>query len=164
MEEIRLISAEELFLVREIVYQTWPHTYGQILSPAQIEYMLDTFHNISYLEQNMRDGHEFYVYFDNAKPLGFIGLHPNAEPNSVKLNKLYVLPESQGKSVGRKLFEKAEEVTLEHGMNRIFLNVNRFNKASEFYKNMGMSVFKEEDVDIGNGYLMEDFVMEKILI
>lgn len=164
MEEIRIISAEELPLIKEIVYSTWPDTYGEILSQAQIQYMLDTFHNLPYLERSMREGHAFHVLFEDDRPLGFIGVHPGAQPHSLKLNKLYVLPGSQGKSIGRKLFEKAEEITLEHGLNRIFLNVNRFNKAVSFYKAMGMTVEKEEDVDIGNGYLMEDFVMEKILV
>lgn len=163
MEEIRLIAAAELPVVREIVYSTWPDTYGEILAPAQISYMLDTFHNLPYLEQNMRDGHLFYVFYADEKPMGFMALNPYAEPGSVKINKLYVLPESQGRSVGRKLLEKAAAVASELGLNRLFLNVNRFNKAASFYKKMGMTVLREEDIDIGNGYLMEDFVMEKIL-
>ena len=43
----------------------------------------------------------------------------------------------------------------------LFLNVNRFNKAQYFYKKLGFEVAYEEDIEIGNGYLMEDFVMEK---
>ena len=43
------------------------------------------------------------------------------------------------------------------------LNVNRNNKAKEFYERQGFAVIKEEDIDIGNGYLMNDYVMEKVL-
>lgn len=161
MEQIRQITADELPVVREIVYSTWPETYGEILTAAQIEYMLDTYHSLEFLENSMRNGHLFYIFYDGNIPLGFISLHPGAEPGAVKLSKLYVLPESQGKSVGRKLFRKAEEISRELGFERLYLNVNRFNKAVSFYKNMGMDVLREEDIDIGGGYLMEDFVMGK---
>lgn len=164
MEEIRQITPEQLPVVREIVYRTWPDTYGQILEAAQVAYMLDKYHSIEYLSGSMRKGHLFYVFYDGPIALGFISLFPGAEPGSVKLSKLYVLPQSQGKRVGKKLFEKAEEVTLELGMNRIFLNVNRFNKALGFYQAMGMNIVREEDIDIGNGYFMEDFVLEKLLV
>ena len=43
------------------------------------------------------------------------------------------------------------------------LNVNRFNKAIDFYLKNGFKIIKEENIEIGNGFLMEDYVMEKIL-
>lgn len=164
MNEIRLLVKKELSLVREIVYKTWPDTYGKILSEEQIEYMLEKFHNLPYLEKSMDNGHLYFILIHDNIPLGFLGIQPHAEPEALKIHKLYVLPESQGKRVGAQLIEKAEEEARKLGMKRIFLNVNRFNNAVTFYEAMGMKVLKEEDVDIGNGYLMEDFVMGKELI
>jgi ribosomal protein S18 acetylase RimI-like enzyme len=43
------------------------------------------------------------------------------------------------------------------------LQVNRFNKAKEFYEKLGFTVIKTADFDIGNGYFMNDYVMEKKL-
>ena len=159
MTEIRLIAKDELPLVREIVYRTWPDTYGAILSAEQMEYMLETFHNLQYLEKSMENGHSFYILQENDVPLGFLAIQPNAELEALKIHKIYVLPESQGKRAGAKLIQKAREEAQKLGLKRLFLNVNRFNKAVSFYEAMGMTILKEEDVDIGNGYLMEDFVM-----
>lgn len=163
MEEIRLISKEELPLVIEIVYKTWPDAYREILSAEQMEYMLTKFYNLESLEASMENGHVYYAFFENEIPFGFMGIEAGVEPDSLKIHKLYVLPESQGKKVGVKLLQKAVEETVNRGLHRIFLNVNRFNKAISFYQAMGLSICKQEDIDIGNNYLMEDFVMEKMV-
>lgn len=159
MIEIKEIQKEQLPIVKQIVYKTWPDAYGEILKPAQIKYMLELFYNLPYLEKSMEQGHRYFVCFENEIPLGFIGIQ--ALDGVLKLHKLYVLPEAQGKKIGVLLFQKAEAVTAEQGLNRLILNVNRFNKAIDFYKRMGMNIFKEEDIHIGHGYLMEDYVMEK---
>jgi ribosomal protein S18 acetylase RimI-like enzyme len=72
---------------------------------------------------------------------------------------LYVIPESQGLGVGKQLIEKSKEVALNNGLKSVVLNVNRFNNAVDFYKRLDFIVVKEEDIEIGNGYLMEDYVM-----
>ena len=79
--------------------------------------------------------------------------------NQLKIHKLYVLPDIQGLGVGRKFLVLAEKIAREKGLNEITLNVNRFNKAVGFYQRMGFKIEKEEDIEIGNGYLMEDYVM-----
>jgi len=163
MQEIRLIGCDELVHVQDIVYRTWPDTYGKILSRQQIDYMLQLFYNLPALEKSMEQDHLYHVFFEDGIPLGFIDVQPNTLPEALKLHKLYVLPDNHGKRIGKQLFQKAEEIAKVHGMKRLYLNVNRSNNAIEFYRAMGLQVLKEEDVDIGNGYLMEDFVMEKIL-
>lgn len=163
MREIRLIGCDELVYVQQIVFSTWPDTYGAILSAVQIEYMLEKFYNLPVLEKSVKKGYLYYVFFENDLPLGFMAVQPDAVPGSLKVHKLYILPNHQGKKIGSGLFTQAETIARNHGMKRIYLNVNRFNNAVSFYHAMGMRISGEEDIDIGNGYLMEDFVMEKDL-
>jgi ribosomal protein S18 acetylase RimI-like enzyme len=40
------------------------------------------------------------------------------------------------------------------------VNVNRHNKALHFYEKYGFKIIREEDIDIGEGYFMNDYVME----
>ena len=41
----------------------------------------------------------------------------------------------------------------------VFLNVNKYNKAQFFYQKLGFIITKEEVIDIGNNYIMDDYVM-----
>lgn len=70
-----------------------------------------------------------------------------------------MLPDAQGKGVGRKLIEKAVEIAQEKGIENVILNVNRFNKAVSFYQKLGFKISSEVNIDIGKGYLMEDYIM-----
>ena len=42
-------------------------------------------------------------------------------------------------------------------------DVGGLSAVRSFYEKLGFAVIKEEDIDIGNGYFMIDFVMEKKL-
>jgi ribosomal protein S18 acetylase RimI-like enzyme len=158
--QIKKIAPEELAIIQEIAHKTWPDTFRNILSVTQIDYMLEWMYNLDTLSNQVKSGHEFYVFEEKNIVLGFIGIEPfHPDPDSLKIHKLYVLPESQGLGVGKQLIEKSKEVAFENGISNLVLNVNRFNNAVEFYTHLGFTVVKEEDIDIGNGYLMEDYVM-----
>ncbi len=157
---IKKLDLEELIIVREIAYQTWPITFHDILSKKQIDYMLNWMYHLDSLGDNMNSGHEFYACFEQKTPLGFIGIQAFfPQSDSLKIHKLYVLPDKQGRKIGTKLLETAFFLAQQKGLRHIILNVNRFNKAVSFYQHIGFSIIKEENIDIGNGYLMEDYVM-----
>ena len=59
--------------------------------------------------------------------------------------------------------EKGEQLAKENNSSYFILNVNRYNKATDFYIKLGFEISYEEDIDIGNGFLMEDYVMKKRL-
>ena len=54
----------------------------------------------------------------------------------------------------------AIEATIENNQKAIFLNVNKYNNAIHFYMKQGFTKVKDEVIDIGNGYVMDDYVME----
>ena len=105
-------------------------------------------------------GYQFTVE-EFGRPKGFIGVEPNY-PNSgyLRIHKFYVLPEQQGKGLGRVLFNQVVDTAFDVDCHKLHLNVNRFNKAVDFYKYLGFDVTGEENIDIGKDYLMEDFIME----
>lgn len=160
MIKIRKLELGEMALVQAIAHDTWPNTFKEILSKEQIKYMLEWMYNIQTLEKQFKAGHQFYVAEKEGKELGFIGIEFNhPDKNTAKIHKIYILPEAQGFGLGKLLIQKAIEISKEKGLTELMLNVNRFNKAVAFYRYIGFNVVKEEDIDIGEGYLMEDFVM-----
>ena len=160
MIAISLLSKNEMFVVREIAQITWPITYREILSSEQLDYMFEWMYNLETLQNQVEEGQLFYVLKENGKPLGFIGIELfSSEKNDLKIQKIYVLPDAQGKGVGKKLIEKAIEIAQEKGIEQVILNVNRFNKAVSFYQKLGFKISSEVNIDIGKGYLMEDYIM-----
>lgn len=160
MGEVKRVTSEDLQVVKDLAYSTWPDTFKDILSPEQITYMLNWMYDLGTLKKQATSGHQFFVFYDHGKALGFIGVEPNhPKDGELKIHKLYVLPDTQGSGIGKQLIQKASELARSMGIHSLVLNVNRFNKAVEFYKHLGFQIALEENIDIGNGYWMEDYVM-----
>ena len=162
--EIIEVSKKDVFRIKKIAELTWPDTFKEILSEEQIRYMLNWMYSLDVLATQIENGHQFYILTDNGIDLGFIGTELNYPSiGNAKIHKIYVLPEYQGKGVGLKLIEQVEMVSKTNNIISLTLNVNRFNKAIDFYLKNDFKIIKEENIEIGNGFLMEDYVMEKIL-
>lgn len=159
---IREISQNEVEIIRSLAYKIWPITFKEILSQEQIAYMLNWMYSVEKLEQQMNAGHQFFVFELENEQVGFLGIEKNYQGmKSLRIHKIYVLPEIHGKGIGKKLIDFAEELAVKNNCSILNLNVNRYNNAVDFYRHIGFSIIKTEDIDIGNGYLMEDYVMEK---
>jgi len=149
--------------IRAIAEQTFPLTYVEILTPEQIDYMMDWMYSLPNIEQQMRDGHHFLLAAD-AEPCGYVSF--NREADGVwHIQKLYVLPSQQGSGLGRTLFEAAvsEIRRLDSDAREVRLNVNRHNRALGFYERLGMRIADSGDFDIGDGYYMNDYIMSLAL-
>jgi GNAT superfamily N-acetyltransferase len=164
MIEIVPATAKDLTIIKNLAYQIWPATYGTILSEKQLAYMLDLFYDERALKQNLDDDHQFILIKENGVAVGFADYELHYQNGSItRINKIYVLPETQGKGFGKRIIQHIESKALEHNDVKLSLNVNRFNKAKDFYENQGFKIAFEEDVELDFGYLMEDFRMEKVL-
>ena len=159
--KLTALKIEQLPIVIDLTKKIWPVAYGEILSKAQLDYMIDKFYNETALRELIQKGHVFYLaQDDNGKDVGFVSYEINSEPNKTKIHKIYVLPETQGTGLGRQFFELVKEKAIENHQKSIFLNVNKYNNAIHFYTKLGFTKVKDEVIDIGNGYVMDDYVME----
>lgn len=157
-------TTQDIKTIQEIAKITWSHTYGEILSKAQITYMLDLFYSDEMLHKNLESNHHFILAKEEEKSLGFASYeHQYQNKNQTRLHKLYVLPQAQKKGVGQLLIETIENKAKANNDLSLFLNVNRFNLSYLFYQKKGFQIVGEENIAIGNGYLMEDYMMEKVL-
>ena len=163
MISIRKATLDDILTIQQIAHTTWYPTFEDILSQEQIQYMLEMMYSTGSLTEQIEiKKHNFYLAEENNIALGFISVEFHYQKQSTaKIHKIYILPSAQGKGIGKLLMQKAESLAKESNQNTISLNVNRFNKALNFYENLGYKIVKSEDIDIGNGYLMEDFVLEK---
>ncbi len=160
--EIRFAEREDINTIGYLAHEIWPQAYAEILTADQLTYMLDLLYKPTALSQQMNQQHIFVLAELDEEPSGFASFS-EIEPGKFKLHKLYVLPGLQGKGVGGALLDFVTSECISRGGNTILLNVNRQNKAISFYKKNGFQVVREEDVDIGSGYQMNDYVMSKTL-
>lgn len=159
---IRPAYAHDIPLIRDLAIRIWPTAYGRIISAEQITYMLEMMYSEKSLAAQMQEGIRFIIAYDGVEPVGFaaFGLQ---EPGICKLHKLYVLPQQQGKGTGALLIRTVEEMAGEKEASLLQLNVNRLNPAVGFYEKIGFSIVEEQDLDIGQGFQMNDYLMAKPL-
>ncbi len=162
MLAISQLTKDDVIIVHQLAKTIWPEAFKDILKPDQIAYMLDWMYDVNTLTEQAQTGHLFYMITLDGIPKGFIGLEPNfPDVGTLRIHKLYVKESDHGKGLGKALLEKALEIGRELDVATINLNVNRFNKAVDFYTSQGFKIIKEETINIGKGYYMEDFVMVK---
>ena len=101
MTEIKKASASDIPLIRELTFRIWPQTYSSILSPEQIDFMLEMMYSeASLLKQITEEGCQFIIVYDNNIPVGFAS-YGQIEIKTWKLHKIYILHDQQGKGLGK---------------------------------------------------------------
>jgi GNAT superfamily N-acetyltransferase len=155
-------GADEIPTIRDIACRTWPTAYGEILTPGQIAYMLDAMYSEhTLLKQMERAGHRFLLAKLDEAAVGYLGYELDADvPGITRIHKLYALPTVHGRGVGHALLNAVIAIVGSFGQDRLRLNVNRYNPSVRFYERQGFVKIGQEDIDIGGGYYMNDFVME----
>jgi RsiW-degrading membrane proteinase PrsW (M82 family)/ribosomal protein S18 acetylase RimI-like enzyme len=159
---LRRASDGDILLIRELSLQVWPATYESILSREQIDYMMNLMYSEAALHEQMKDNHHFLIVYNAGIPIGFAS-YSELEPGVFKLQKIYIITLQQGRGTGRYVIGRIIDRIREEGGTVLRLNVNRNNRAKDFYEKLGFVAVREEDVPIGNGYFMNDYVMEKRL-
>jgi len=161
---LRKAKEEDIDVIQYIANNTWHDTYGSILPLKQIEYMLDKMYNRGMLLSQLQEGHTFLIASENQNDIGFTGFSlKDTEKKIYKLHKLYVLPSAHGKGLGKLLMNEVYNIAKNGGAVSLELNVNRNNKAVDFYKHAGFQIRETVDLDIGDGFFMNDYVMEKVI-
>ena len=160
MLTIRNATTNDIPLIRELNLQVWPQTYTPILGEEQVAYMLAKFYTPgSLLEQMGPLGHQFIICSYNNEPVAFASF-ARADDDTFKLNKIYIIPGYQGRGVGKFIVDHIAGAVRAMGAQWLVLNVNIYNRpAIAFYEKTGFIKFREEDIDIGNGYFMNDYVL-----
>ncbi len=163
MTELKFRRAAETdaALIRALADEVFPVTYRQILTAEQIAYMMELMYSPDSIHRQMAEGHVYEILYSGDVPVGYVSVEQQGTA-LFHLQKLYLLPQYQGRGWGRKLFGRAIEIikAWQPEPCRVELNVNRYNPALAFYERMGMRRKCAGDFDIGSGYYMNDYIMD----
>ena len=166
LARFRRISATELPTVCGLAREIWRKCYPGIITPDQIEYMLTVWYDPSSMAREMIARGTWFALID-AKGFGEIGyLSFERLPKEpiLFLNKLYLKSELQGRGIGSAALHWVNERCAELGCEAVRLRVNKHNiQAIRSYLRAGFTITEEVCTDIGSGYFMDDYVMQRAL-
>ncbi|MBN9484878.1 MAG: hypothetical protein BGO70_05840 [Bacteroidetes bacterium 43-93] len=165
MISIKPATVDDAEIIRSLAEATWWPTYSPILSKEQISYMLNLMYSFDTIQSQITNREQTYIIlYDGESPKGFAAYAPRIENKEIyKLHKIYCLPETKGMGFGKALLAEVEKAVTLAGKEILELNVNKYNPAIGFYEREGFAKIYEEDIDIGEGYQMNDYVMQKKL-
>ena len=160
---LTLDTPESLRIVRDIAAEVWPKTFAPILPPEQIPYMMNMMYAPEVMERELREGYRFAALLVDGAPSGYISWSPY-RGDTAKLHTVYLLTSCHGKGLGRLMLDYAAEVCRAAGFKKLRLNVNKHNeRAISVYRRNGFETVESVKNDIGGGFFMDDYVMEKTL-
>ncbi|MBL0144465.1 MAG: GNAT family N-acetyltransferase [Chitinophagaceae bacterium] len=163
MLTVKKASVKDIELIRQLTFSIWPDTYSNIISKEQIDYMLDMMYSPASLQKQLtEDDCTFIITYDDDKPVAFASYN-EIELQVWKLNKLYILSNQQGKGIGRYMINYIVTEIQKQDAKTLQLQVNKQNPAKYFYEKIGFTVAKDFVFDIGNGFVMDDYIMELVL-
>ncbi len=159
MQDLKLIAVtqNDIGKISELADVIWNQYYPSIIGQAQVDYMLNLMYSQKSLtEQLIVKKHSFYLINTGDLSIGFVSV--NEEKNGEWfLNKFYINQTTAAKGIGEKAFTQLKQIIKP---NKITLTVNRQNyKSINFYFKLGFKIERVADFDIGNGFVMNDFVM-----
>ncbi len=162
MIEIIEATSQDLPVIQQIADQTFYITYLPLQPKEKVDYLFDRMYSTSSLTKQMNDGQIFILAKDETEYLGYASYEINYKNQSkTKIHKIYIMPNAQGKGVGKELVNYISGIAKQNKCEAMLLDVYRHNPAIQFYEKIGFKKVAEQITDVGNGFVMDDFVMEK---
>lgn len=162
MNIIKVQNDEQVLQVEKLAKEIWTEYYGKILSKEQIEYMLFRFQSFDTIKGSIADGgYEYYLMYEGETVIGYMGIRPDSD-GRLFLSKLYILKAYRGKGYSGRAFDFMSGYCQAKGLHAIWLTCNKKNLLSlNVYNKKGFEKIDEAVADIGHGYVMDDYILEK---
>ncbi|MCP5267995.1 MAG: GNAT family N-acetyltransferase [Zoogloeaceae bacterium] len=157
------VRPDDVEAIAALARVVWQHAYPGIISQAQIDYMLDQRYNTAQLLTELeKPGYWWDQAFVAGGRVGFASCFLTGAPGEIKLDKVYVHPDCQRGGVGGALIERVLAHGRSAGCATLILAVNKQNvRAIAAYEKTGFTVRESVRVDIGGGFVMDDFIMSR---
>lgn len=151
---------EDIVTAAQLADEIWRQHFTPIIGADQVAYMLDQFQDEEAMTDQIAHGTIYLLALADGEPVGYCACKP--EEDRLFLSKLYLRQAVRGQGFGRKLLEAA--CAQGAGKRAVYLTVNKHNDNTiAIYRKMGFSVIDSVVSDIGNGFVMDDYIMEKAL-
>lgn len=153
----------ELDVIEKLADEIWHEYYTPLIGAAQVEYMVAKFQRTPAMEAQIREGYEYFLVRRDGCGIGYVAVQAQPADRLLFISKLYLHKSVRGSGTGRACMEFIEQLARQRGLDRLWLTVNKGNPAVRAYERLGFHVARPVVIDIGGGFVMDDYRMEKPL-
>lgn len=158
--EIVKVKNDDVRELAELAKEIWNQHFPPIIGQEQVDFMVRKFQSEAPMKEQMRNGYDYYFLVQNGEKAGYFGIQPQSD-NSLFLSKLYIKKSFRKKGYAGAAFEFMKKICRERRYDRIWLTVNKHNDDTiAVYRHFGMEIVASQVTDIGNGFVMDDYVFE----
>lgn len=144
----------------QLAFEIWNQHFVPIIGQGQVDYMLERFQSDAAMTQQISEGYCYFFFHYNGRNVGYIGI--KAEDGALFLSKLYLKKAYRGRKLAKQAIAFLEQLAQKEGLSKIWLTVNKYNYDTiAVYQKSGFCIVREQVADIGNGFVMDDYIMEK---
>lgn len=167
LQFVPVTTSEQVATVAALAHEIWYEFYVPLIGQAQVDYMVGKFQNAQAMQAQIAQGYEYFlIRREHASAshtdLGYCAVQE--QPGRVMfLSKFYLHHAARGSGTGRRCMEFIEGLALGRGLSLLWLTVNKGNPSVQAYQRLGFRIAEELVMDIGGGFMMDDFRMEKAL-
>lgn len=162
---LRVVAGDaDIDVVARLAHEIWYEHYVPIIGREQVDYMVAKFQSAEAIAAQIAEGYEYFLVRKAGQDVAYGAIRCESEQRTMFLSKLYVLQSQRAGGLGRILLGEFERLARQRGLQSIWLTVNKYNPALDAYRRLGFKVTAPVVTDIGNGFVMDDYRMEKIII
>lgn len=160
LQQFHLVETENIALIRPLADKIWQKTYSFILSQEQIAYMLPMMYSNERILDEIEKGYIWELLMQGDVLIGYLE-YKMMRDNRVFLSKIYVDPDQHQKGIGYSMLQHVLSYAKKMKADAVYLTVNKHNqRAIDFYERNGMKCIESKTFDIGNGYVMDDYIYQ----
>jgi ribosomal protein S18 acetylase RimI-like enzyme len=163
---VRLVpvtTAAQVADVARMALEVWNEYYVALIGQAQVDYMVAKFQSAAAMQAQIDSGYEYFHIQQSGENVGYAAIRHDAAEARVFISKLYLLAAHRKSGAGRQTLELIERLGRERGATHLWLTVNKGNPSVQAYERLGFRIAEALVMDIGGGYVMDDYKMEKAI-
>jgi GNAT superfamily N-acetyltransferase len=164
---VPVTTPEQLAVVAALAHEIWYEHYVPLIGRPQVDYMVAKFQNAPAMQAQIEQGYEYFLVqrpdaADKVSDIGYCAIQE--QPGRVMfLSKFYLHHAARGSGTGRRCMEFIEGLARRRELSLLWLTVNKGNPAVQAYQRLGFRIAADLVMDIGGGFVMDDYRMEKAL-
>ena len=154
---------DDIEAVASFARDVWSEFYIPLIGKAQVDYMVGRFQSAEAIREQLDTGYEYFIVRRRAVLIGYLCVKPEPAGGELFVSKFYLHKSSRGSGTGRVCMEFIEQLARQRGLTRLWLTVNKGNPSVRVYERLGFRIAADVVIDIGSGFVMDDYRMEKVL-
>ena len=155
-------SDQQIESVAALAHEIWNEYFTPMIGADQVSYMLENLQSFGPMRKQIAEGYEYFQIMNDSSPVGYICI--KAGEDELFLSKLYLLKSARGSGLGKQAFQFVLQQASDRSLDKIWLTVNKHNTDTiKAYQKWGFEIVGEPVADIGGGFVMDDYKMEKVV-